>query len=59
MANDNIQANSEKKVVIELDNVRRDFLVGEETVHALKGVKYTKVSLLPSWVNQVQVNLPC
>lgn len=36
MANDNIQANSEKKVVIELDNVRRDFLVGEETVHALK-----------------------
>lgn len=29
MANDNIQASSEKKVVIELDNVRRDFLVGE------------------------------
>lgn len=40
MANDNIQANSEKKVVIELDNVRRDFLVGEETVHALKGVSF-------------------
>jgi putative ABC transport system ATP-binding protein len=40
MANDNIQANIEKKVVIELDNVRRDFLVGEETVHALKGVSF-------------------
>ena len=40
MANDNIQANSEKKVVIELDNVRRNFLVGEETVHALKGVSF-------------------
>lgn len=45
MANDNIQANSEKKVVIELDNVRRDFLVGEETVHALKGVSF-KISIL-------------
>lgn len=40
MTNDNIQANSQKKVVIELDNVRRDFLVGEETVHALKGVSF-------------------
>ena len=29
-----------KKVVIELDNVRRDFLVGDETVHALKGVSF-------------------
>lgn len=28
----------EKKVVIELDNVKRDFLVGDETVHALRGV---------------------
>ena len=26
--------------MIELDNVRRDFLVGEETVHALKGVSF-------------------
>ena len=61
MANDNIQANSEKKVVIELDNVRRDFLVGEETVHALKGVSFKiyEGELLPSWVNQDQVNLPC
>ena len=32
--------NENKKVVIELDNVRRDFLVGDETVHALKGVSY-------------------
>lgn len=30
----------QKKVVIELDNVRRDFLVGDETVHALKGVSF-------------------
>lgn len=28
------QDNKDKKVVIELDNVRRDFLVGDETVHA-------------------------
>lgn len=31
---------SDKKVVIELDNVRRNFVVGDETVHALKGVSY-------------------
>ena len=30
----------EKKVVIELDNVKRDFQVGEETVHALRGVSF-------------------
>ena len=30
----------EKKVVIELDTVRRDFKVGEETVHALRGVTF-------------------
>ena len=34
------QDNKDKKVVIELDNVRRDFLVGDETVHALKGVSF-------------------
>ncbi len=28
----------DKKVVIELQNVKRDFIVGEETVHALRGV---------------------
>lgn len=27
---------TDKKVVIELDNVRRNFIVGDETVHALK-----------------------
>ena len=32
--------NSDKKVVIELDNVRRNFVVGDETVHALKGVSF-------------------
>ena len=38
--NNNTQNNEGKKVVIELDNVRRDFLVGDETVHALKGVSF-------------------
>ena len=31
---------SEKKVVIELKDVRRDFKVGGETVHALRGVSF-------------------
>jgi len=30
----------EKKVVIQLDDVKRDFIVGDETVHALKGVTF-------------------
>ena len=30
-----------KKPVIELDGIRRDFVVGEETVHALRGVSFT------------------
>ena len=30
----------EKKVVIELDKVRRDFKVGDEVVHALRGVSF-------------------
>ncbi len=30
-----------KNKVIELQHVRRDFLVGEETVHALRGVSFT------------------
>ncbi len=29
-----------KKVVIELDNVKRNFLVGDEVVHALRGVSF-------------------
>lgn len=32
--------NKERKTVIELDNVRRDFKVGSETVHALRGVSF-------------------
>ena len=31
---------NEKKVVIELQNVKRDFQVGSETVHALRGVSF-------------------
>ena len=31
---------SEKKVVIELQNVKRDFVMGDETVHALRGVSF-------------------
>ena len=30
-----------RKVVIELQNVKRDFRVGDETVHALRGVSFT------------------
>ena len=30
----------DEKVVIELDNVKRDFIVGDETVHALRGVSF-------------------
>lgn len=30
----------ERKVVIELQNVKRDFKVGDETVHALRGVSF-------------------
>jgi putative ABC transport system ATP-binding protein len=30
----------EKKVVIELDNVKRNFVIGDETVHALCGVSF-------------------
>ncbi len=30
----------DRKVVIELQNVKRDFLVGDETVHALRGISF-------------------
>lgn len=33
-------ADGERKVVIELQNVKRDFQVGEEVVHALRGVSF-------------------
>ena len=32
--------NDNRRVVIDLDHVRRDFQVGDETVHALKGVSF-------------------
>ncbi len=32
--------NDDRKVVIELDHVKRNFLVGEEVVHALRGVSF-------------------
>ena len=31
---------NDKKVVIELDNVKREFMVGDEVVHALRGVSF-------------------
>jgi putative ABC transport system ATP-binding protein len=34
------QKMDDKKVVIELQNIKRDFIVGSETVHALKGVSF-------------------
>lgn len=37
---ENKASQDQKKVVIELNNVRRNFLVGDETVHALKGVSF-------------------
>ena len=33
-------AENENKVVIDLQNIRRDFIVGEETVRALRGVSF-------------------
>lgn len=38
MSND--RENDARKVVIELQDVKRDFLVGDETVHALRGVSF-------------------
>lgn len=35
-----VETNDNRKVVIELQNVRRDFHVGDETVHALRGVSF-------------------
>ena len=29
------------KEVIRLENIRRDFIVGDETVHALRGISLT------------------
>ncbi len=38
--NNNQAAEEGEKVVIELRDVKRDFLVGDETVHALRGVSF-------------------
>ena len=35
-----METNDNRKVVIELQNVKRDFMVGDETVHALRGVSF-------------------
>ena len=49
-----------KKVVIELDNVKRNFLVGDEVVHALKGVSFKiyEGEFVTIMGNLVLVNLP-
>ena len=49
-----------KKVVIELDNVKRNFLVGDEVVHALKGVSFKiyEGEFVTIMGKSVQVNLP-
>lgn len=31
----------DKKAIIQLDNIKRDFRVGDETVHALRGISFT------------------
>lgn len=38
---ENISKADDRKVVIELRDIRRDFRVGDETVHALRGVSFT------------------
>lgn len=35
-----METNDNKKVVIELQDVKREFVVGDETVHALRGVSF-------------------
>lgn len=43
------------KTVIELQNIKRNFQVGDETVHALRGVSFSigEESSSPSWVRPV------
>ena len=50
------------KVVIQLDKVEREFVVGEETVHALRGVSfkiYEGRVLLPLWASLALESLHC
>ena len=35
-----MEGNEQKKVVIELQNVKLNFIVGDEVVHALRGVSF-------------------
>lgn len=35
-----METNDNRKVVIELQDVKRDFMVGDETVHALRGISF-------------------
>ena len=37
-----MSADDNRKTVIELQNVRRDFVMGDETVHALRGERNMK-----------------
>ena len=38
--NNNTASNGEKKVIIDLQDIKRNFLVGDEIVHALRGVSF-------------------
>ena len=51
----------EKKVIIELQNVKRDFMVGDELVHALRGVsfKIMEGEFVLSWVNPARESPHC
>lgn len=49
------------KKIIELQNIKRNFQVGDETVHALRGIFFTimKESLSLSWVLLVPASPLC
>ena len=49
------------KEIIKLENIKRDFKVGDETVHALRGVSFTiyEANLSPSWGHPAQERVPC
>ena len=38
------------KEVIRLDNIRRDFVVGDEVVHALRGISLTITEIRPECI---------
>ena len=49
------------KAVIELQNIKRNFQVGDETVHALRGVSFTirEGEFSPSWVHRAPESRLC